>query len=296
MRTIRSISVLVPTFQGIEFLGRLLDALARQSCARSWELVVVDSSSTDGSWELLSAQREAFPVPFRLDRIHPVEFDHGDTRNLLASRSTGDLLVFLTQDAIPLADDWLERVACNFEDEGVAAVTCRNVVRPDASAATHLLFRDDPCYSDQRRETRLPAAEVYAAMEPEERRGLYVFNDVASAIRRELWERHPFPRTQFGEDMLMARALLEAGYCVVYDAEAAVEHSHGHDERESYRRGWIDGRFSAEWLDRVCIASFEDQVRVEGELEEDDACWIDRALPGSAARSHLAEEARLSCA
>ena len=287
----RSISVLIPTYRGIEFLGRLLDALAGQECDLEWDLSVVDSSSDDGTWELLERRRADFPVPFRLNRIHPLEFDHGDTRNWLAARSGGDLLVFLTQDAIPTRSDWLAGLARNFEDSAVAAVTCRNVVRPGAGVATQLFFRDDPCYSEVRRETRLPEPEVYAAMEPEERRRMYVFNDVASAIRRELWERHPFPRTNFGEDMLMARALLEAGYTVVFDPEAAVEHSHEYDEREHYSRGWIDGRFNAEWLDRVCIASPEDQARVEGELAQSDRAWIETLGLEPGAETRLGQQA-----
>ena len=91
----------MPTYQGMEFLGRVLDALSGQELDREWDFRVVDSGSTDGTWELLRGSRRSFPVPVALERIRQVEFDHGDTRNLLAARSRGDLLVFLTQDAIP---------------------------------------------------------------------------------------------------------------------------------------------------------------------------------------------------
>ncbi len=271
MRPIRSVSVLMPTWQGMEFLGRVLEALAGQRLELPWDMTVVDSGSTDGTWELLQGAREQFPVPLRLERIHQVEFDHGDTRNLLAARSSGDLLVYLTQDAIPVGSDWLARVVANFSDERVAAVTCRNVPRPDADLLTRVFSRDDPGYANARRERRLPPAGVYAGLSPEERRQLYNFNDVASALRRELWERHPFPRTDFGEDVLLARALLEAGWTVVYDADAAVEHSHDYDEAESYRRGAIDGRFNAEWLDRVCIRVPQDVEILTARLAAADA-------------------------
>src|SRR5689334_13112109 len=98
MRPIRSVSVLVPTFQGIQFLERALKSLASQRIDLPWDFLAIDSGSTDGTWELLGRFAERFPVPFRRQRIDPVEFDHGDTRNLLASRSNGDLLVYLTQD------------------------------------------------------------------------------------------------------------------------------------------------------------------------------------------------------
>ena len=274
MRPPRSLSVLVPTFQGSASLGRVLEALASQESDLSWDLHVIDTSSSDGTWELCQEWSERFPVPVHTSRIHPVEFDHGDTRNALAARSAGELLVFLTQDAIPVGSDWLATLARNFDDPQVGAAYCRNVPRPDAHVLTRVLCAGDPGYAPERRVVRLPEPAAYAAMGPEERRLLYNFNDVASAIRRELWERHPFPRTRFGEDVLMARALLEAGYSVVYDPRATVEHSHDYDEAETYLRAVVDGRFNAEWLDRVCVAAPSDVETLVGRVSREDAVAI----------------------
>ncbi|MBK7877947.1 MAG: glycosyltransferase [Planctomycetes bacterium] len=270
VRPIRSVSVLMPTWQGMEFLERVLAALAAQRIALPWDFLAIDSGSTDGTWELLGRFQERFPVPFRRERIDQVEFDHGDTRNLLAATSTGDLCVFLTQDAIPSSPDWLATLAANFDDPKVGAAYCRNVPRPDAQLLTKIFSANDPGYTAGRRETRLPEPSAYALMNAHEKRLLYNFNDVASAVRRELWERHPFPRTWFGEDVLLARALLEAGWTVVYDDVATVEHSHDYGPEETFARAKIDARFNAEWLDRVCVATKQDaRVLTERLLEED---------------------------
>ena len=258
MHSISTLSVLIPTYQGIEFLERLLDALAGQETGLGWDVLVIDSGSTDGTWELLGERAASFPVPLRRERIDKVEFDHGDTRNLLASKSTGELCVFLTQDAVPEGRDFLERLARNFDDPAVGAAYARNVVRPDAGPVARLFADGDPGYAAERRETRIEDRAAYEALNAHEKRLLYNFNDVASAVRRELWERHPFPRTWFGEDILMARGLLEAGYTVVYDSEATVEHSHDYSPQEHYERAAIDGRFNAEWLDRTCVGSRAD--------------------------------------
>ncbi|TAJ19370.1 MAG: glycosyltransferase family 2 protein, partial [Planctomycetota bacterium] len=101
-RPLRSISVLMPTWQGAEFLDRVLTSLARQRCDVPWDFLAIDSGSTDGTLEILARHAQSFPVPLRVESIDKVEFDHGDTRNLLASRSRGELLVFLTQDAIQI--------------------------------------------------------------------------------------------------------------------------------------------------------------------------------------------------
>jgi len=270
MRPIRSVSVLMPTWQGIEFLERVLRALAAQRCTLPWDFLAIDSGSSDGTWELLGRMGENFPVPFARLRIDKLEFDHGDTRNELAARSQGDLLVYLTQDAIPSSPGWLARLAANFQDERVAAACCRNVPRADAQLLTRLFSNQDPGYAPGRREQRIHDRAAYALMTAHEKRILWNFNDVASALRRELWELCPFPRTAFGEDVLMARALLEAGHTVVYDDEATVEHSHDYSPEESAARARIDGRFNAEWLDRICVASKADaRVLAERQLALD---------------------------
>jgi glycosyltransferase involved in cell wall biosynthesis len=262
----------MPTFQGIQFLERALRALAAQTIDLPWDFLAVDSGSTDGTWELLGKFEKDFPVPFRRLRIHPVEFDHGDTRNLLASRTTGDLLVFLTQDAIPIGERWLAKLAANFDDPAVAAAYSRNVPRPDADFLTKLFSANDPGYDEGRRVARIEDRHAYELMSPQDRRILCNFNDVASAIRREVWELHPFPRTSFGEDVLMARAILEAGHDVVYDDRAEVEHSHDYPPEILRERARIDARFNAEWLDRTCVATPVDaQDLVTRQLEVDDS-------------------------
>jgi glycosyltransferase involved in cell wall biosynthesis len=144
----------------------------------------------------------------------------------------------------------------------------------------------DPGYATERREVRLPAD--YAELDPHARRLLYDFNDVASALRRSLWELHPFPRTWFGEDILMSRALLEAGHTVVYDASAVVEHSHDYGPEEMERRAEIDGRFNAEWLDRECVGSESDaEVLVERQLSRDRQALVDSGLAGEALEQEL---------
>ena len=283
----------MPTYQGIEFLERVLAALAGQRTRLEWSFFAIDSGSSDGSWELLQSWRARLGVPVQLERIHKQEFDHGDTRNLLAARAGEvDLLVFLTQDAIPASPDWLERLAANFDSATVGAAYCRNTPRPDCDVLTRLFSRDDPGYASERRLVRLPQPAAYAALSPHEKRLLYNFNDVASAVRRELWRRHPFPRTSFGEDVLMARALLEGGFEIVYDAEACVEHSHDYEAGESWSRARIDGQFNAEWLGRVCIERAKDVAVLTERCSEGDARALVQEVREPAERGALAARAR----
>lgn len=263
----------MPTWQGEEFLERVMASLSEQDTGDlNWDFLAIDSGSRDRTLEILRDWQTRFPVPLRIETIHQVEFDHGDTRNRLAALSKGDLLVFLTQDAIPAGTDFLAKLASNFEDPGVGGAYCRNLPRPDAQPVTRVLSAADPGYSATRQVVERPP--LYAQLSPHERRLLFNFNDVASAIPREIWERHPFPRAPFGEDILMARALIEAGFKTVYDVDACVEHSHDYDVEETRKRGVVDGRFNAEWLDRVCISSKADARSLAKRLRQDDAAAI----------------------
>ncbi len=291
---VRSISVLMPTWNGEEFLERVLARLAAQRCPLPWDMLVIDSGSADRTLAILESWRARLGVPLRVEHLHNSAFDHGDTRNLLAAESRGDLLVYLTQDAIPSGPEWLAQLASNFEDPLVAAAYCRNVARPDAQILTRVFSATDPGYAPGRREVRLPEPEAYAALDAHARRLLYNFNDVASAIRRELWERHPMPRTEFGEDLLMARALLEAGYTVVYDDVATVEHSHDYGPDEMRRRAEIDGKFNAEWLDRTCVGTrAEAEELVRRQLVRDREALEAEGIAGNHLDAQLVRAERL---
>ncbi len=284
----RSISVLMPTWQGEEFLERVLAALAGQQLQVPWDMWVIDSGSKDRTLAILAEWRARFPVPLTVRGIGQDEFDHGDTRNLLACSSAGELLVYLTQDAIPTSNDWLRRLHANFADEAVGAAYCRNVPRADALILTKIFSENDLGYQAGRREVRLPSPAAYKRLSAHEKRLLYNFNDVASALRRSLWELHPFPRTEFGEDLLMARALLEAGHTVVYDDQATVEHSHDYGPSEMEKRARIDGKFNAEWLDRLCVATEEDaRILSQRQIVADRRALEQAGIKGQALEQEL---------
>src|SRR5829696_3936735 len=100
------VTVAIPVRNGGALLGDVLAAVRAQRVDRPLEVLVADSASTDGSAELA----RSFGAT-----VVPVErFSHGGTRNLLMERAAGAHVAFLTQDALPASERWLEALLGGF--------------------------------------------------------------------------------------------------------------------------------------------------------------------------------------
>jgi rhamnosyltransferase len=228
-------SVVIPTFQAGPGFDELLRRLFSQKTDFDYEVLVIDSGSTDGTVEYATRQGAT------VHRIDPGEFDHGATRNLGASISAGRYIAFLVQDALPVDDDWLAAMVEDLDaDETVAGVYGRQIPRPGSSPLTWALMRDWPTSEPDRREQSAGGPESYGALPPATRRSLAVFDNVSSCIRRSVWERIPFERTRFGEDLRWGKAVVEAGHKLVYEPRSAVLHSHERGALYDLRRHYVD--------------------------------------------------------
>ena len=119
-----TVSVVIPVKDGAERLEEVLAAVRAQGDV---ELIVIDSGSHDRSPEISRA------AGVELIEIPPEDFGHGRTRNLGAERSSGDLICFLTQDAVPV-DGWLGAYRHAFTlDERVGAAFGPHLPHPDTS-------------------------------------------------------------------------------------------------------------------------------------------------------------------
>ena len=226
---------MVPTFQAGPGFDELLTRLFSQRMDFGYEVLVIDSGSTDGTPEL--ARRHGASV----HRINPGEFDHGATRNLGASLSAGRYVAFLVQDALPVDDDWLAAMVGTLDaDETVAGVYGRQIPHPDSSPLTRALMQDWPTSRPERHEQFAGGPESYAALPPATRRSLAVFDNVSSCVRRPVWERTPFERTRFGEDLRWGKAVVGAGYKLVYEPRSAVFHSHERGALYDLKRHYVD--------------------------------------------------------
>lgn len=104
------ISVLLPVRNGMPYLPAQLQALQRQVTSRSWELVVSDNGSHDGTRACLNAANLSLTVvdssgtPGRGPALHAA-----------ATVARGRSFVFCDADDV-VADDWLEQLACALDE------------------------------------------------------------------------------------------------------------------------------------------------------------------------------------
>jgi rhamnosyltransferase len=224
------VSVAIPVRNGGALLGDVLAAVRAQRLDREIELVVADSRSTDGSAELA---RSFGATVFTVER-----FSHGGTRNELMARSRGDHVAFLTQDAVPQGERWLERLLTGFELAADVALVCGPyVARPDAPVAVRRELRgwfaslapDGAPRIDREREPRGPGAQTF-------------FTDANGAIARAAWERVPFRAVPYAEDQALALDMLRAGFAKAFMPDAAVVHSHEYGVLEQFRRSFDEWR------------------------------------------------------
>ena len=219
----------------------LLRALDAQVTDFEFEVILVDSGSTDGTVEL--ARRYGA----RVKEIPASEFDHGGTRNLGISMSRGEYVALVVGDAVPVDEHWLSAMVENLErDERVAGVYGRQIPHPEASILTRVHVSNLAIARSERLEKYAPDMEEYRIFSPKRRYRLAVFDDVSSCIRRSVWEEIPLDRTSFGEDVRWGKKAIEAGYKLVYEPRSAVYHSHERGALYDLKRRYTDQRILVE--------------------------------------------------
>ena len=232
MRTL-PVTVVIPSYNGEPNLRALLPALAAQQPA-PLRVVVIDSSSRDAS---ASLAREA---GCHVEVIPQNEFNHGGTRNRAAALAPvgTEILVFLTQDALPEDAGFLARLTAPISD-GRATATFARQIPYDGAQPGEIFARtfNYPHESTLRTRSDVAALGLKA----------YFFSNVASAVSIQAFQQvGGFPSNVImNEDMVLCARILDAGGAVAYTADAVVRHSHNYTIGQQFRRYFDIGAFLA---------------------------------------------------
>ena len=198
-------TVLVRTLNEARNLGRTLEAVFEQSL-RDFELVVVDSGSTDETLDIVSR------YPCRIFHIEKGAFTYGRALNLGCREARGSLVVLLSAHALPASKGWLAAMLDPFSDSAIAGVMGRELPQPDCNPFDRRGLL--------RRYQSGPAKDLNLD-------GGIGFGAANGAIRRQVWRMFPFDEElPYAEDLDWARRVLDAGYRLRYEPQAAAFHSH----------------------------------------------------------------------
>ncbi len=210
-----SCSIVIRAYNEARHLPRLFEGI-RQQTVQDVEVILVDSGSTDTT----VAMAEDFGA--RVVHIHREEFTFGRSLNLGIQAATREHVVIASAHVYPVYPDWLE-----------------TLLRPFAHPQVGLT------YGKQRgpQWARFSEQQVFYQWYPEvsqPRQATAFCNNANAAIRRSLWERHPYDERLTGlEDIAWAKWAQEQGYAIAYVAEAEIIHVHNESLRailNRYRR------------------------------------------------------------
>lgn len=245
------ISVVMPTLNGGARFREVLPRVIDQDCSFPVEVVCVDSGSTDGTARFAAEQGA------RVISIPKAAFNHGDTRNLGISEAQGDLVALLVQDALPANDRWLEALArALLSEEHAAGSYARQEPRPSCDPILRDRLLHWAAARPERTVQRLAPGVAFESLEPRMRLELAAFDNVSSMIRRSVWEHHPFPRANFGEDVAWGARVIPAGYALVYEPDAVVIHSHQNSVWYEFKRIYADHRNLNRLFDLTTVPDF----------------------------------------
>lgn len=187
---------------------------------------------------LMNTEEKHFPAELtgiwdRVEVYHLAkeEFDHGGTRDRGVRMSTADLVVCMTQDAMPADETLIEELVKPFDDPEVWAAYARQLPNEDC--------REVEKYT---RSFNYPEQSMVKTKEDLDRLGIKTFfcSNVCAAWRREKYlELGGFVKhTIFNEDMILAGIMIKQGGKIAYCAKAKVIHSHNYSAFQQFHRNF----------------------------------------------------------
>ena len=220
------IDVIIPTYKPGKEFEKLIVRLQKQEYPI--HKIIIINTRTD----IFPEELDRSNYEIEITHIEPDQFDHGGTRNMGAGMSDADIVVYMTQDAIPVDEKLIGTFAKIFEEN------------PDIGIAYGRQLPREECNIIERytRRFNYPEKSLIKTKEDLPRLGIKTFfcSDVCAAYRRNyLLSAGGFEDpTIFNEDMIFAGKRIYAGDKVAYVAEAKVIHSHNYTGRQQFHRNF----------------------------------------------------------
>ncbi|HBR1595856.1 TPA: glycosyltransferase family 2 protein [Klebsiella quasipneumoniae subsp. quasipneumoniae] len=222
--------IAIPTYNGGQIWHSAVNSI-KKNAPENTLVHVIDSGSKD---DTVSIAKEA---KFDVISIASNDFNHGATRNMAIKKYVKeyDIVVFLTQDAIP-EPNFINTIINVFSDKNIACAYGRQLPHEDANPlARHARGFSYPDKSHICDASDIPRMGIKAVF----------MSNSFSAYRLSVFEElNGFPsNTILCEDMYFTAKAVLAGYKVAYVSEARVRHSHNYTPKEEFKRYFDIGVF-----------------------------------------------------
>lgn len=263
-----TVDIIIPTYKPDETLCLLLHKLQGQTFVVHRVIIL---NTEEKLWKQAAAAYpieqvlKELPCEYEVFHIAKKDFDHGGTRQFGAEHSDADVMVFMTQDAVP-ADEFLVEnlveslflkknlVSAQVRQKGEKQSHDDDILKESEDYASQPPVQTAVAYARQLPKNDCHIVEQYTRQfnYPEQScvktkadipaLGIKTFfcSDVCAAYRRDLFEELGGFESPviFNEDMFFAAKAIEHGYGVAYAAEAKVVHSHNYTMRQQFHRNF----------------------------------------------------------
>lgn len=222
-----SVDVIIPVYHPDRRLFSILERLCLQT-VKPQRIIILHTIDRDGESLYLP------DTPGISVSVMPVmrkDFDHGGTRKYGASMSDADIMVFMTQDAVPADDYLIEKLIVPYWNPEVAATYARQI--PGKKAG--ILERFTRSYNYPKTSRIKSAADL-----PKLGIKTYFCSNVCASYRNDAYRKLGgfVEKTIFNEDMILAFDIINSGYKIVYTAEARVLHYHNYSLIQQFQRNF----------------------------------------------------------
>lgn len=201
------ISVVVRARNEGSWMTRCMRALRMQSASAELDLILVDNESTDNTVAI------AKDFGARVVTISQERFSFGRALNIGIVEARFEVVALLSSHCVPVNDLWASYLHGHFADDN-AGVVCGVYGRQEPLPETSMTDRRD----------------LWTTFRDERVRQVkdHFFHNANSAIRKSIWEMHPFNEQIRGvEDREWGKRMIRLGRQIIYEPNARVNHYHG---------------------------------------------------------------------
>ncbi len=124
------VSIIIPTKDQAILLQRCLESVINRSTYSNYEIILIDTGSTEPATEKLYAELKKYPQIRNIDWKKP--FNYSTVNNFAAKQAKGDYLLFLNNDTEVISSDWIEAMLEYAQRPDVGAVGAK-LIYPDGT-------------------------------------------------------------------------------------------------------------------------------------------------------------------